>query len=86
MGKSSWRCSPRPEQASKPVQNFISTVKALGIDQFYQRHRIVVQKKSGPTGDPYFSFDFQYVEARSKAWKKAKVLRNLYDSYAKWAS
>ena len=66
----------------KPVQNFISTVKALGIDQFYQRHRIVVQKKSGPTGDPYFSFDFQYV-GEIESMEEAKVLRNLYDSYAK---
>ena len=66
----------------KPVQNFISTVKALGIDQFYQRHRIVIQKKQGPTGDPYFSFDFQYV-GEIESVEEAKMLRNLYDSYAK---
>lgn len=66
----------------KPVQNFISTVTALPIDQFYQRHRIVVQKKSGPTGDPYFSFDFQYV-GEVESMEEAKVLRSLYDSYAK---
>ena len=33
-----------------PTQNFISTVKAMGIDQFYQRYRIVVVKKTGPHG------------------------------------
>jgi hypothetical protein len=66
----------------KPVQNFISTVKALGIDQFYQRHRIVIQKKQGPTGDPYFSFDFQYV-GEVESMEEAKMLRGLYDSYAK---
>ena len=43
----------------KPTQTFISTTKAMGIDQFYQRYRIVVQKKTGPTGDPYFAYDFQ---------------------------
>ena len=35
---------------TKPTQTFISTTKAMGIDQFYQRYRIVVQKKTGPTG------------------------------------
>ena len=66
----------------KPTQNFISTVKAQGIDQFYQRYRIVVQKKNGPTGDPYFAYDYQFVgEVESVA--DAKVLRGLYDQYAK---
>ena len=43
----------------KPTSRIlISTVKAMEIDQFYQRYRIVVQRKTGPTGGiPYFSFD-----------------------------
>ena len=45
----------------KPTQTFISTTKAMGVDQMYQRYRIVVQKKTGPTGDPYFTFDYQFV-------------------------
>ncbi len=66
----------------KPTQNFISTTKAMGIDQFYQRYRIVVQKKPGPTGDPYFTYDYQFVgEVESVA--DAKMLRGLYDQYAK---
>jgi hypothetical protein len=66
----------------KPTQNFISTTKAMGIDQFYQRYRIVVQKKTGPTGDPYFAYDYQFVgEVESVA--EAKQLRGLYDQYSK---
>ena len=66
----------------KPTQNFISTTKAMGIDQMYQRYRIVVQKKTGPTGDPYFSFDYQYV-GEVETVEDAKMLRGLYDNYAK---
>ena len=66
----------------KPTQNFISTVKAMEIDQFYQRYRIVVQRKTGPTGDPYFSFDYQFV-GEVESMEEAKVNRGLYDSYAK---
>jgi hypothetical protein len=66
----------------KPTQNFISTTKAMGIDQFYQRYRIVVQKKTGPTGDPYFAFDYQYA-GEVESVEEAKTLRGLYDNYAK---
>ena len=66
----------------KPMQLFISTVKAMGIDAHYQRYRIVVQKKTGPTNDPYFSFDLQFVgEVESEA--EARMTRGLYDSYVK---
>jgi hypothetical protein len=68
--------------AIKPTQNFISTTRAIGIDQFYQIYQIVVQKKPGPTGDPYFSPEYRYVgnlqdEAAGKANKA------LYDQYSK---
>ena len=66
----------------KPTQNFISTVKAQGIDQFYQRYRIVVQKKTGPTGDPYFTYDYQFV-GEVESMEAATALRALYDQYAK---
>ena len=66
----------------KPTQTFISTVAAIGIDQMYQRYRIVVQKKTGPTGDPYFSFDYQYV-GNIESEEEAATMRGLYDSYAK---
>ena len=67
---------------TKPTQTFISTTKAMGIDQFYQRYRIVVQKKTGPTGDPYFAYEYQFVgEVDNVA--DAKMLRGLYDQYAK---
>ena len=66
----------------KPTQNFISTTKAMGIDQFYQRYRIVVQKKTNQTGDSYFTYDYQFVgEVESVA--DAKALRALYDQYLK---
>ena len=66
----------------KPTQTFISTVKTMGIDQFYLRFRIVVQKKQGPTGDPYFAYDYQYV-GEVESMPEAKMLRGLYDQYAK---
>ena len=65
-----------------PTQNFISATKAKGIDQFYQRYRIVVQRKTGPTGDPYFTFDYQFV-GEVETMEEAKANRALYDQYAK---
>ena len=41
-----------------------------------------MQKKRGPPAIPYFTFDFQYV-GEVESMEEAKVLRNLYDSYAK---
>ena len=66
----------------KPTQTFISTTQAKGIDQFYQRYRIVVQKKSGPTGDPYFTFDYQFVDLIENE-DQAKAMRGIYDQYVK---
>jgi hypothetical protein len=65
-----------------PTQNFISTVKSKGIDQFYQRYQIQTVKKSGPTGDPYFAYTYQFIgEVESK--EEANAMRALYDQYAK---
>ena len=67
---------------TKPTQTFISTTKAMGIDQFYQRYRIVVQKKQGPTGDNYFTYDYQFAGSIEDE-EEAKSMRALYDQYAK---
>ena len=65
-----------------PTQNFISTTKAMGIDQFYQRYRIGIVKKTGPTGDPYFSYDYQYI-GHIESEEDAKAMRGLYDQYSR---
>lgn len=65
-----------------PTQNFISTVKAKGVDQFYQRYQIVSQKKAGPTGDPYFTFEYHFLDTNMSEADGA-AMRGLYDQYAK---
>jgi hypothetical protein len=65
-----------------PTQTFISTTRAMGIDQFYQRYRIGVQRKTGPTGDPYFTYDYQYIGAL-KSIEDGVQTRALYDQYSK---
>ena len=63
-----------------PTQNFISTVKSKGIDQFYQRYMIKTVKKEGPTGDPYFTYVYQFIG--EIAIEDATTMRGLYDQYA----
>ena len=65
-----------------PTQNFISTTRAIGVDQFYQRYRIVVQRKTGPTGDPYFTYEYQYV-GNVQTEDDGKFTRALWEQYAK---
>ena len=65
-----------------PTQNLISTTKAMGIDQFFQRYRIVAQKKTGPTGDPYFTYEFQYV-GHIRSETEADFTLSLYQQYSK---
>lgn len=65
-----------------PTQNFISTTRAIGVDQFYQRYRIVVQRKTGPTGDPYFTYEYQYV-GNVQSEDDGKFTRALWEQYAK---
>jgi hypothetical protein len=64
-----------------PTQNFFSTVRSLGIDQIYQRYRIVVKKKTGPTGDPYFTYEYQYIGS-VKEEEQGQYLA-VYNNYAK---
>ena len=63
-----------------PTQNFISTVMAMGVDQYFQRYRMVVLKKPGPSGDPYFTFDFQYV-GNVQSEEEGAAARAMYDQY-----
>jgi hypothetical protein len=65
-----------------PVQTFISTLKAMGVDHFFQRYRIVVQRRTGPTGDPYFSYEFQYL-GNIEDQTDGEALQALYDQYRK---
>jgi len=64
-----------------PTQNFISTTKTIGVDQFYQRYRIVTKKKTGPTNDPYFTYEYQYIGTVPEAeWD---FTESLYRQYVK---
>lgn len=65
-----------------PTQNFIASTRAMGVDHYFQRYRIVVQRKTGPTGDPYFTYDYQYIgNLASEA--EGVAMRALYDQYSK---
>jgi hypothetical protein len=65
-----------------PTQKFISAVKARGIDQFYQRYRIVQRKFTGPTGDPYFSYDYEHIGNIQDPAEGARM-RGLWEQYSK---
>jgi hypothetical protein len=65
-----------------PTQKFISAVKARGIDQFYQRYRIVQRKFTGPTGDPYFSYDYEHIGNIQDQAEGARM-KAIYDQYSK---
>lgn len=65
-----------------PTQNFISATRAMGVDQYFQRYRIIILKKTGPTGDPYFTCDYQYIgNVQSEA--DGKFTRGLWEQYSK---
>jgi hypothetical protein len=66
----------------QPTQNFISTAMEMGVDQFYQRYRIVSEKKTGPTGDPYFTFNYQHI-GNIQDEAEGAAMRALYDQYSK---
>lgn len=65
-----------------PTQNFMSTLRAMGADHYYQRYRIVVQRKTGPTGDPYFTYDYQFVGILHDE-EEGKAMRGIFESYSK---
>ena len=45
----------------KPTQNFISTTQLHDAEQIYQRYRIRTLQKAGPTGDKYFTYDYNFI-------------------------
>jgi hypothetical protein len=65
-----------------PTQNWISTIMAMGVDQFYQRYKMVVQRKPGPSGDPYFTYDYQYI-GNVQTEAEGDKNKALYEQYAK---
>ena len=65
-----------------PTQTFISTTRAMGVNQYYQRYRIVAQKKTGPTGDPYFSYEYQFIGTLHSE-EEGKAMEAIYDQYSK---
>jgi hypothetical protein len=66
----------------QPTTNFLSTVTMIGVDQFYQRYRIVSKRQTGPTGDPYFSFEYQHIGNIQNPVEGGEM-RALYNQYAK---
>lgn len=65
-----------------PTQKFVSTTQNLGIDHYFQRYRLVQQKKTGPTGDPYFLYEYQYIGPQHDQ-TQAMANKALYDQYVK---
>ena len=65
-----------------PTQNFISTSGAMGVDRHFQRYRIVVERKSGPTGDPYFTYSYQYA-GNLETEEEGVYTLALYNQYMK---
>ncbi len=64
-----------------PTQNFVSTTKAMGVDFFYQRYRIYIQKKDNKqTGDSYFTYDYRYV-GTLKDDKECDFTQALFNQY-----
>jgi hypothetical protein len=68
--------------AIAPTQNFLSTTRAMGVDQFYQRYRIVIRRKQGPSGDPYFTYDYQFIGTLQDE-KEGEATRALWEQYSK---
>jgi hypothetical protein len=66
----------------QPTTNFISTMMMMGVDHFYQRYRIVSKKLTGPTGDPYFSFEYQHI-GNIQDQAEGAAVRALYEQYSK---
>ena len=65
----------------KPTQTFVSTTQAKGVDHFFQKYRIVAQRKTGPTGDPYFTYQYEFVDYLPDA--ECDFTQALYSQYSK---
>jgi hypothetical protein len=66
----------------KPTQNFLSGLATHGVDAYFQRYKIVQQKFSGPTGDPYFSYDYHYL-GNIQDEAEAMKMKALHAQYSK---
>ena len=64
----------------KPTENMANAIIARGVAAFVQRWKIVVKKAQGPTGDNYFTYDYQFVELIEDE-AEAETMRALYDRY-----
>jgi hypothetical protein len=64
------------------TQNFISSTRAMGVDHFYQRYRIAIQRRTGPTNDPYFTYGYTFLGV-IQSEEDGKQLRGLYEQYSK---
>lgn len=65
-----------------PTQKFISATNTVGVDHYFQRYRLVQQKRTGPTGDPFFIWSYQFIGVEQEQ-AHAQHLRALYDQYVK---
>jgi hypothetical protein len=68
--------------AIKPMQNFLSALGAHGVDHYFQRYRIVQLRLTGPTGDPFFSYEFQYI-GNIQDQREGQHMQALYEQYSK---
>lgn len=66
----------------EPTKNFITSMKMIGVDHYYQRYRLVSQKRTGPTGDPFFVYEYQHTGVVQNE-ADGEYLKSLYDNYVK---
>lgn len=65
-----------------PTKNFFTALRSQGVDHYFQRYRLVPKKETGPTGDPYFVFDYQFIGLELDQ-AKAEHLKDLHTQYEK---
>jgi hypothetical protein len=65
-----------------PTTTFAATLKTHDVDHYYQRYQITTKKFSGPTGDPYFSFEYRFL-GKITSIAEAQFNRALYEQYVK---
>ena len=58
--------SARRERDRSRPRTMANAMNSEGVAAFVQRWKIVVKKAQGPTGDNYFTYDYQFVEPRSE--------------------
>lgn len=66
----------------EPTKNFITATKAAGVDHYFQRYRLVSEKRTGPTGDPFFVYQYQGIGLEENE-AAAMRLKDLYQQYVK---